>query len=68
MCPMFKPNEGTADRIIRLVLGIILIAAGVFVLGGVLKIVALVVGIVMLFTAATGFCLPYRLLNISTKK
>jgi len=64
-------NESTADRAIRAVLGAILLYAGLWPLAGmqgsVVGIVAAVVGLVLLFTAATGFCLIYRLFGWSTR-
>jgi hypothetical protein len=67
-----QANEGTVDRIVRLVLGAVLLWAGLWPLGGlggaVWGIVAAVVGLILLFTAATGFCLIYRILGISTRK
>ena len=67
-----QANEGTVDRIVRLVLGAVLLWAGLWPLGGlggaVLGIVVAVVGLILLFTAATGFCLIYRILGISTRK
>lgn len=60
---MFSKNEGPADRVIRVVAGILLIAAGLFLLGG---IEASVVGIVvaafggwLVVTGAVGVCLAY---------
>jgi uncharacterized RDD family membrane protein YckC len=62
-----QKNVGSIDRVIRALVGIALLA--VFFLGalqGTLGIVALVVGIVMLATAAMGWCPPYALLGINT--
>ena len=62
-----QKNVGSIDRAIRSLVGIALLAA--FFLGGVqgtLGIVALVAGIVMLGTAAIGWCPPYSLLGINT--
>ncbi len=63
-----KANEGTADRAIRVVLAL---AAGLgAILAGpttVLGIVLMVVGAVLLFTAAVGFCPLYRVIGISTR-
>ncbi len=62
-----QKNVGTVDRTIRALVGIALLAA--YFLGavaGTLGIVALVVGIVMLGTAAIGWCPPYSLLGINT--
>lgn len=67
-----KPNESTIDRIIRVVLGLLLIWLGLWPLsglqGGALGIIVGVVGLILLVTAITGFCLIYRLLGISTRK
>ena len=60
-------NEGTADRIVRLVLGVAAVLVSWWVgfgsLGGILL---LVLAGVMLGTAAVGYCPTYRLLRIST--
>jgi uncharacterized membrane protein len=60
---MFSKNEGPTDRVIRVVGGFLLIAVGLFLLGG---IEASVVGIVVaafggwfVLTGATGFCPLY---------
>ena len=62
-----KTNEGTTDRIIRAVVGIAALL-GAFALGqGTLGFVLLiVVGAVLLVTAAVGFCPLYRVFGIST--
>jgi len=62
-----KPNVGTIDRIIRGVVGIALIASFLLeFLSGTAGMVALVVGIVLLATAAIRWCPPYSLLGINT--
>ena len=64
---MFKTNMGGTDRAIRAIAGIIL--AALFFMGtvtGVLGWIALIVGIVLLATAALGWCPPYTLLGINT--
>jgi hypothetical protein len=62
-------NESGIDRIIRVVLGIVLIALawGGVVTGG-FGIVLGVVGAVLLLTGAVGFCPLYALLKIRTKQ
>lgn len=69
---MPAPNENTIDRVIRAVLGVILLYAGLWPMAGlqgsIAGILVAVVGLVLLFTAATGFCLVYRLFGISTRK
>ncbi|XOV90482.1 MAG: DUF2892 domain-containing protein [Pseudomonadota bacterium] len=64
-----KKNVGSIDRGIRALAGLGLVA--VFALGiatGVAGIAAVVVGVVLLGTAAIGWCPPYALLGISTCK
>jgi len=52
---MFKPNEGKTDRIIRVVLGLGLIAGG-FLTTVTVAIVLWAVGAISLITGAIGFC------------
>jgi hypothetical protein len=63
-------NVGSADRVLRALLGIVLILApfvsGAAIFQGALMWVSVIVGAVMLFTAVTRFCLLYRVLGIST--
>lgn len=59
-------NEGTTDRLIRAVLGAVLLGLAFAMLAGTLKIVALVLGVVLLGTAAVGFCPLYTLLGLNT--
>jgi hypothetical protein len=69
---MLTKNESAADRVVRTVLGIGLVAVSFTSLSLTsakpLGIVAVVVGAVLLFTAATGSCLLYRLFGINTAK
>ena len=62
-----KKNVGTLDRAIRGLAGIALIASYFLgVVQGTLGMVAIVAGIVLLGTAAIGWCPPYSLLGINT--
>ena len=64
-----KINESNLDRIIRAVAGVVFLYLGFGgVLAGGLAIAADVVGVIMLATAAIGFCPMYTLLKISTFK
>ncbi len=69
---MFKPNESPVDRLIRAILGVILLAASILYLGAfkgnVLGIIIFIISLILLFTAATGFCLLYKIFGISTLK
>lgn len=62
-------NESGIDRIIRVVLGIVLIALywSGMVAGG-LEVVFLILGIIALVTGIVGFCPLYALLKIRTKR
>jgi hypothetical protein len=64
---MFKQNESNIDRIIRLLVGVLALFLAAFVFKGALQIVALVLGILGVFTGLTGFCLIYKILRIKTK-
>lgn len=62
-----KCNVGTLDRVIRAILGLILLVLPfVLTLGATLKWILIVVGIVFLFTAAIGFCPLYLPFGINT--
>ena len=64
-----KPNESGLDRIIRVILGVVLLAlyfTGT-VTGG-LGIVLIVVGAIALLTGVVGFCPLYALLKLRTNK
>ncbi len=58
-----KCNIGKTDRIIRALIGLIVIAVGVY-----LKSWWGAIGLVPLFTAATGWCGLYTLFGMSTCK
>lgn len=62
-------NLGSLDRIIRVVLGVILLALP-FVTGisGVASTVAVIAGIVLIATSAIKFCPAYRIFGIRTCK
>ena len=72
-----KRNEGTLDRIIRVILGVILLAVGIWgcvcgcVCGcvtGALMWVLIVVGAIALVTGIIGWCCLYALCGWSTCK
>ena len=58
-----KVNEGKADRILRAIVGLIIIAAGFY-----FKSWWGLIGIIPLGTALTGLCLLYVPFGISTCK
>ena len=59
-------NVGNVDRLIRIILGIILLSL-LFFLKGDAKYVGLL-GVVPLFTGLAKYCPLYKLLGIDTKK
>ena len=69
---MIKQNEGTVDRVIRLIAGAVLLIIAFLVLdaadagGGGIALAA--IGAVLLVTAATGFCAGYAVFRFSTKR
>jgi len=63
-----KLNESNIDRVIRAVVGVVLLYLGLAVLSGTLAIVMDVLGVVLLATGAVGFCPLYAMLKLSTKK
>ncbi len=62
-------NVGSADKIVRLVIAVVAaVLAFVVGAGSVGGIILLVVAVVMLGTAAVGFCPLYRLFGMNTCK
>jgi hypothetical protein len=58
-------NEGTTDRVVRVVLGLVLGYVG-WSLHGPWSIVLYVLGALSFLTGLSGVCLVYRLLGIRT--
>ena len=67
VCPNIKQNEGTLDRVIRVVIGSVALLAAYFWLGGTAQLVAYIVGAIALVTGLIGFCGIYTILGISTR-
>ena len=69
---MFTANVGTPDRIIRLILGAILIGlpflGGAAIAGSWLAWAAPVVGLILAATAFLAFCPIYRVFGLSTRR
>lgn len=62
-----EKNAGTVDRIVRVVIGIILLyAAAANIVSGIVIYVAVILGIMMLVTAALANCPLYPILKINT--
>jgi len=64
-----KPNMGTADRAIRIIVAILIgILYFTGKISGTLAIVLGIVAVLLLLTSFVGFCMLYRILGISTRK
>ncbi len=63
---MFNKNEGTFDRLIRVLLGIVMMAVGFGVMSGSGGIALGAIGAIVSFTGVTGVCLIYKLFNLNT--
>ena len=64
-----KLNESNTDRLVRVVVGIVLLFLGIGgTLNGTVAIVAAVLGVILLLTGAMGFCPLYALFKLSTLK
>lgn len=62
-------NVGKMDRLIRLVIGAMLIIAGLTVVqSGTVTAIAIVVGIVLIATSVVKFCPLYRSIGVRTCK
>jgi len=61
-------NEGTVDRVVRALAGVVaLIIAGLVGIGSIGGVLLAVVGAVLVVTGAVGFCPLYRVLGVSTR-
>lgn len=61
-------NEGETDRLVRAILGALLLLVGFSVGLGVWQLILYVLGGLMLLTSLTGFCLIYKLFDFTTNK
>ncbi len=62
-----RGNEASWDRIARVVLGIVLIVAGLAVVDGTAGYIMAAVGLIPLITGTVGWCPIYSILNVTTK-
>ena len=64
-----KINEGSIDRIIRVIIGLALLALGVLGYAtGTWMYAAYILGAILLITGMVGFCPLYLLFKVSTAK
>ena len=61
-------NEGTWDRVIRMLVGFVLGYAAWVTWPGLISIVSLVIGAIALVTGLAGWCPAYAILGLSTRK
>jgi predicted phage tail protein len=61
-------NEGGVDRIVRAIVGAVLIIAAFFLAANGLTVLFYVVGVMFVITAMTGFCALYKIPGIDTSK
>lgn len=68
---MLRKNVGGFDRMLRFVAGVVLIAIGMFVLGGwegkVIGIIVAALALIPLVTSLIGFCPAYVPFRFSTR-
>ena len=63
-----ETNEGALDRVVRLIVGIVLIIVGAAVVdAGAIRWILIVVGAIALATGAVGWCGLYAAIGCSTK-
>ncbi len=63
---MLSRNEASWDRIARVVIGLALIALGIFSLQGAGGVISILAGLILLVTGAVGFCPIYKILGVCT--
>ncbi len=61
-----KCNVGTTDRIVRFIVGILLLLWAFLGLSGTGAWIAGIVGVILIATAWIKFCLLYKILGLST--
>ena len=61
-------NESDTDRIVRGVIGVILLLVAYNNMTGPWQIVLYILGGIAVVTGITGFCMIYKLLGITTRK
>ena len=61
-----KKNMGKVDRIIRIIVGVGLLAGGMLYVAAPISYILALIGIVFLVTSLTGRCPAYTVLKIST--
>jgi len=65
---MIKKNEGSLDRLLRVVLAEILFILAWYWFGGIVQIILYVLSLIMIVTAGMGFCGLYKIFGFRTNK
>jgi len=63
-----KANQSTIDRAVRGIVGTGLLLVGIVLVRGVFGILLDVIGAVLLFSGAVGFCHVYKVFHVDTSK
>jgi len=63
---MGEKNVGTADRIARILIGLILIYLGATMVSAILMYAVVIIGIIILLTGIFATCTLYTLLGMNT--
>lgn len=63
-----KKNVGNVDRVVRFIIGVILLLVGLLDMKGVAQIIFIVLAIAMFATSAFRLCSVYKIFGISTCK
>jgi hypothetical protein len=60
---MFTRNEGKIERVIRVSIGLVVLATAFIVLSGTMQWVLAAVGVILLLTGIVGFCPLYTIIG-----
>jgi hypothetical protein len=63
---MWNQNENMTDRIIRGVIGVVLLGGAIVGLAGIWQWIVGLIGLILLATGITGICPGYKVLGIRT--
>lgn len=63
-----KQNIGLLDRVLRVFVGVALIALATLVANGIVQSILIILSLPLLFSGITGFCPTYTLFGISTAR
>ena len=66
---MFKVNQADWDRMLRVILGAVLLFLSLGgTVTGALGVILFIIGVVLMLTGLVGYCPLYTILKIKTKK